>query len=270
MAEPALLAGAEPFEFPGGGDLGVLLVHGFTGTPSEMRPIARALATHGIGSIGIRLRGHGIHPEAMLACRAADWVEDVEQGLDRLLDTYGRAVVVGLSMGGTLGLNLAARRAGDPRLAGVVSICAPLVLNDWRLRFLPILGRLIKWQAWGRPDIKDASAWGRHVGYRRLRARTIGELLALAADTRTRLRSIHQPILIVQAREDHVVPPMNADLIEQGVSSVDREVIMLDDCYHVVTLDFAADRLNDEVVRFVQRLIRAGATAPVASAGGSG
>jgi len=109
------------------------------------------------------------------------------------------------------------------------------------------------------------TAWGRHVGYRRFRARTIGELLVLTAEARARLRAIHQPILIVQAREDHIVPPMNADLIHQGVSSVERKVVTLDDCYHVVTVDVAADRLNDEVVRFVQCLARAGTTVPAAS-----
>jgi carboxylesterase len=249
-----LLSGAEPFELSGTADVGVLLVHGFTGTPNEMRPVAEALAAQGVGSQGILLRGHGTHPDAMVGCRHVDWIEDVERGLDRLLAHHERAVIVGLSMGGTLALNVAARRADDPRLIGLVTIGAPLVSDDWRLRFVPVLSRVIKWNAWGRMDIKDDAARLRHVGYRRFRTVALGPFLALLADTRSRLVEVRQPILIVQAAADHVVPPRNGRLIHDLVSSTDRRVLELQNCYHVATVDFAADVLNDEVTRFIRRL----------------
>jgi carboxylesterase len=252
-----LLAGAEAFEHPGTADIGVLLVHGFTGSPAEMRPLGLALAEHGVGSFCPLLRGHGTHPDDLLTAHYHDWIDDVDRGLDRLLETYARAVVIGLSMGGTLALNVAARRHHDGRIAGVVTICAPLVLDDWRLRFVNVLGRLVKWQAWGAPDILDQGAWHRHIGYRRFRSRSIVELLALMGDTNARLADVRQPILIVQARDDHVVPPRNAQLIHAGVGSIERRVLLLDDCYHIVTVDFAAARLNEAVVAFVEHLAHA-------------
>jgi carboxylesterase len=263
----ALMPGAEAFAFPGVGDVGVLLVHGFTGSPAEMRPLGEALAERGIGSEAMLLRGHGTHPDDMLDARPEDWIDDVERGLTGLLERFARAVVIGLSMGGTLTLNIGARHASDPRLAGLVTISAPLVLDDPRLRFARPLSRFIKWQAWGPPDILDQGAWHRHVGYRRFRTRAILDLMAVIDDTNGRLTSVRQPILIVQANADNVVPPRNAGLIHDGVSSPDRRVLMLDDCYHVITVDFAAARLNEAVVDFVERLSRLADQHPLAPLG---
>jgi carboxylesterase len=253
----ALMPGAEAFAHPGDAEIGVLLVHGFTGSPAEMRPLGEALAQSGVGSECMLLRGHGTHPNDMLEARHDHWIDDLERGLDRLLKRHARAAIVGLSMGGTLALNLAARHQHDSRVAGLVTICAPLTLDDWRLRYVHILGRLIKWQAWGPPDILDQGAWHRHIGYRRFRSQAIVELLALMADTNARLAEVHQPIVVVQANDDHVVPPRNARLIHDGVSSRDRRIVMLDDCYHVMTVDRAAARLNEAVVEFVERLAHA-------------
>lgn len=234
--------------------MGVLLVHGFTGSPFELRPVGTALAAVGIGSHGPLLRGHGTHPDDMLHYRYTDWIADVEAGLDRVLQHHERAVVVGLSMGGTLALNVAARRADDPRVLGLVTIGGTLYLDDWRLRFVEQISRVIKWQGWGLPDIKDRSAWEGHIGYRRIRTRAIPQMVALMRDTTERLSQVRQPILILQARDDHVVPAGNATTIYDGVSSSDRHVLLLDNCYHVSTVDFDADLINAEIVRFVDRL----------------
>jgi carboxylesterase len=250
-----IMAGAEPFEYPGRPEIGALLVHGFTGSPFEMRPVGKALAACDIGSIGVLLRGHGTHPDDRVGCRFTDWITDVESGLDRLLERHERAVIVGLSMGGTLTLNVGARRAHDPRVAGLVTIGGTLYLLDWRLRAVNVINKVVKWQAWGKPDIKDRNAWERHVAYRRIRTRTIPEVLALMRETNRRLPDVHQPILIVHARDDHLVPTGNANRIRDGVASADRRVMILDNCYHVSTVDFDADLLNAEIVRFVEQLL---------------
>jgi carboxylesterase len=248
------LPGAEPFEYQGRDDLAVLLVHGFTGSPFEMRPLAEALAEAGVGSACPLLRGHGTHPDDMLSYRYTDWIEDVEGALDCLLARHERVAMVGLSMGGTLTLNVAARRAADDRIAGLVTIGAPLVLDDWRLGFASLIVKVVKWQAWGKPDINDRSAWDRSVAYRRIRTGAIQELLGLLKETRGRLAQVRQPTLIVQARDDHIVPPRNADLIRDGIRSDDCHCLFLDNCYHVSTVDFDAPMLSAEVVRFVLRI----------------
>jgi len=254
------MPGAQPFAYLGRSDIGVLLVHGFTGSPFEMRPVGVALAASGIGSEGVLLRGHGTHPNDMVGYRYRDWIADVEAGLDRLLARHERAVIVGLSMGGTLALNVAARRAHDPRVVGIVTIGGTLYLGDWRLKFVNLINKVVKWQAWGQPDIKDRAAWDRHVAYRRIRTCTIPEVVRLMRETSGLLSRIHQPTLIVHARHDHIVPSGNADRIRDGIASADRRVLILDNCYHVSTVDFDADRLNAEIIRFVERLGSPGAS----------
>ena len=246
-----LLAGAEPFHFDASGDAGVLLVHGFTGSPFEMRPLGGYLAERGIGSVAPLLRGHGTHPGDLLDCGYRDWLADAEDGLDEVRTRYRAVFVVGLSMGGVIALNLAARYAGDPRIAGVVPLCAPVRLHDWRLGHLDILQHFVRWHAWGQPDVKDTSAWDRLVGYRRFRSGTIGHVQLLVDHTRDLLLNVRQPILVVQAREDHVVPARNAIELIQAVGSSDKQLLWLDNSYHVVTLDHDAPILNAAVAGFV-------------------
>lgn len=249
-----VLAGAEPFSFAGRPEVGAVLVHGYTGSAFELRPVGEALAAAGIASEGVLLRGHGTHPDEMVGVPYAAWVADVESGLDRLLARCRRAVVVGLSMGGTLALNVGARRAADDRVAGLVTIGAPLEFDDWRLGFAGPLSRIIKWHAWGIPDIKDRSAWEPQAAYRRIRTVTLPELLALIRETTIRLPEVRQPLRIFQARDDHVVPARNAELIRRGVGSADVAVTILDNCYHVSTVDYDAGILNAAVARFIQGL----------------
>lgn len=245
------MPGAEPFRLDGSGSLGVLLIHGFTGTPYEMRPLGMFLAESGISSVAPLLRGHGTHPNDMVSCRYGDWLADAETALDALLAEHQRVVLIGLSMGGAIALNLAARRSGDARLLAVISICAPIRLVDWRLGLPHVFSRLIRWQAWGKPDIKDTRAWAGHVGYRRFRSRAVHELIALLRETQQLLPRVHQPLLVVQARIDNVVPPTNAQAIYDGVASTSKRLVWLDDCYHVVTVDFSAPMLHAEVARFI-------------------
>ena len=248
-----IMSGAEPFEYPGHGDVGALLVHGFTGSPYEMRPVGAHLAERGIGSEAVLLQGHGTHPDDMLTARHTDWLADVEAGLDRLCARYSRVFLIGLSMGGTLVLNVAARRADDPRIAGVVSIAAPVRLDDWRLRVVKWACRVIRWQMWGRPDIKDRRACEGHVAYKGFRTRTLLELLALMKETLALLPSVTQPLLLLHSRTDHVVPPKNAPLIYGLVGSRDKRLVWLDNSYHVVTVDFAAPKLNEAIAHFVEQ-----------------
>jgi carboxylesterase len=206
----SIIKGAEPFRFDAPGDVACLLVHGFTGTPGEVRD------------------------------------------LGQFLSQRRRVFLCGLSMGGTLVLNVAARRSGDPRLAGVISLAAPLRVVDWRLNFLPIIGLVQRWQRWSDPDIKDRSAWERHLGYRAFHLHALRQLLALLRDTRGRVGQVSQPLLVLHSRFDHTVAAFNAELIHRTVASERRKLVWLDNSFHVITLDFDAGQVRDEVLAFIR------------------
>jgi carboxylesterase len=247
------MPGAEAFRFDAPGDLACLLVHGFTGSAHELRDLGLHLADSGVTAHGLLLPGHGTRPEQMARHRYRDWIGHVEAGLDELLAEGKRVFLCGLSMGGTLSLNVAARRHDDPRLRGIVSLAAPLRLVDWRLSMLPIVGLVKRWHSWGAPDIKDSAQWERHVAYRRFHIRALVELLKPLKETRGLIADVRHPLLIVHSRVDNTVPPFNAELIAARVGSREKRVVWLENCYHVVTLDYDSEQVHREVVEFIRR-----------------
>lgn len=248
----AVLQGAEPFRFDAPGDLACLLVHGFTGSPNELRELGRFLAERGVSVRGPLLSGHGTQPSDLTHCSYKDWITEVEAELDALLAEGKRVFLAGLSMGGTLALNVAARRSGQAGIAGVISLAAPVRLVDWRLQFLPIVSLFRRWQRWGDPDICDRSAWDRHVAYQVFHLHGVTQLVRLVRDTRTRLPQIRQPLLVVHSRQDHTVGSFNAELIHRRAASETRRLVWLENSYHVITLDYDAERVRSEVLAFIR------------------
>ena len=137
MTEPAIVPGAEPFSL-GTGEIGVLMIHGFTGSPASMKPIGVALAAQGLRVEGIRLPGHGTSISDLRNRRWAEWIDEASRGLDRLRAGCATVVVFAQSMGGAVALHLAATRGHD--VDGLV-LSNPYVF-DARLLVTP-LGRLV-------------------------------------------------------------------------------------------------------------------------------
>ena len=185
---PRLIPTAEPFFFPGGAT-GCLLIHGFTGTPKEMRWMGECLAQHGHTVLGVRLAGHATQPDDLLRVRWADWLASVEAGY-RLLESYlcsgdttpshqpPHIFAMGLSMGGALALILASQAyQADYPLAGVVGISTPFGLrSDWRMRYLKLLRYFSPNIAKGKPDWHNLEAGKDHVDYAAYPTRAVAEL----------------------------------------------------------------------------------------------
>ena len=240
-----ILPGGEPASFPGG-STGVLVVHGFTGTPHSMRPIAEALAGHGHSVELPLLPGHGTTVEDMIKTGFDDWSSHVDQVYVELASRTDRVVVVGLSMGGTLTLWLASRR---PELAAIVVINAAAVpdedTRDGVKAFIEsgaevldaIRGDIAK------PDTPE-------VAYDQTPLRPLLSLQDALVDLQDHLPNIAMPTLIIVSEQDHVVPPASSDHIASMISS-DPQRLTLTDSFHVATLDYDQDRIIGAVVEFV-------------------
>ncbi|RBY77105.1 carboxylesterase [Geodermatophilus sp. TF02-6] len=242
MPIPDLVPGAEPFAFPGGpagGGTGVLLVHGFTGSPFSMRPWGEHLTAEGFAVRAPLLPGHGTRWQDCNRTTERDWLDAVSDAFDELAAECERVVVAGLSMGGTLAVRLAELRPDD--VAGLVLVNPSLLTERRDARLLPLLARLTPaWTAIG-DDVKKPGVTER--AYSRLPTRAVLGLGRLWTATRADLHRVTAPLLVFRSVTDHVVEPASVRVLLAGVASTDTTEVLLEDSYHVATLDHDAPRI---------------------------
>jgi len=249
----------EAFALAGSRSLGCLLIHGFTATPDEMRPLGEALAARGFPVVGVRLAGHGTDVADLARTRWADWFASVEDGCDRLRRDVPRVAAVGMSLGALLGLHLAATRPAD--VDALVLCGTPLRLGDARVRWLPALAR-VPWLArrWatipkaGGPDIADPAVRAASRSYAAMPLAALLELLRLQAVVRAEIGRVTQPALLLHGRHDHSVPLANLELLRRKLGSKAIETHVLERSWHIVTLDYDRDEVARLVGDFLERI----------------
>ncbi|RBY85529.1 carboxylesterase [Blastococcus sp. TF02A-30] len=253
---PAVLAGAEPFDFPGRGAdarTGVLLVHGFTGNPMSMRPWGEHLAAEGFTVRCPLLPGHGTTWQDCNTSTHEQWTTAVERAFDELRAGCDRVFVAGLSMGGTLATRLAEVRPDD--VAGLLLVNPALLTQRLDAKLLPLLSRLTPSWAPIASDIKKAGVV--ELAYPKLPTRAMMQLRALWALTRTDLGRVTAPVIVFHSAEDHVVEPVNSEVLLAGVGSSDTTEVLLEDSYHVATLDNDAPRIFRGSVEWIRARVPA-------------
>ncbi len=235
-----VLPGAEPFAFPGGegpeGRTGVLLVHGFTGTPMSMRPWGEALAAEGFAVRCPLLPGHGTRWQDCNTSTHDQWTTTVGDAFDALSADCDRVFVAGLSMGGTLAIRLAEQRGDD--VAGLVLVNPSLLTQRLDAKLLPLLARITPSWAPIASDIKKPGVV--ELAYPKLPTRAVLQLRELWAATRADLARVTVPVLVYRSRVDHVVEAVSTEVLLGGITSSDATEVVLEDSYHVATLDHDA------------------------------
>jgi carboxylesterase len=242
-----LMPGAEPYSHDGG-DTGVLLLHGFTGSPKSMKPWGEFLAAHGYTVRVPRLPGHGTRWQDMNITTWQDWYAEADRSFRELAARSSRVFVMGLSMGGSLTLRLAEMK-GDA-IAGIVLV-NPAVHSERPDRFaLPIIKHIIGSFPGISNDIKKE---GQDEGaYDRIPLKAAHSLTLLWSAVKTDIAAIDQPLLLFRSAEDHVVEASNAAWILSHVSSTDVREIVLMDSFHVATMDNDAELIHRESLDFLQ------------------
>ncbi|MGE9808031.1 MULTISPECIES: alpha/beta hydrolase [unclassified Janibacter] len=241
--------GAEPFAHDGG-DVGVLVVHGFSGSPKSMRPWAEHLAAQGYTVRLPRLPGHGTTWQEMNRTTWHDWYGEVEREFLALRATCRKVVVVGLSMGGALATRLAQQHHDD--VAGLVLVNPAIKVEDVRLKALPLLKRLVPSLPGIGNDIKKP---GQDEGaYDRVPLRALHSQTQLWDTVIRDLPAVSQPVLLLRSAVDNVVPASSSALLLSRISSTDVTEIVLEDSYHVATIDNDAPVIFDESAAFIDRV----------------
>lgn len=263
MPTPAFLPGAEPLtvgarpELTGGRRVGVLLSHGFTGSPASMRPWGEHLAALGYGVAVPRLPGHGTTWQDLNTHSWADWLGELRGEFDRLRADHDAVVVGGLSMGGALALRLAADRGEE--VAGVMVVNPAVATRRHDVRLLPVLKHVVGSFPGIAGDIKKPGV--SEPAYTRTPLRAAHSMMQgwrpLVAD----LPRVTAPLLYLRSAVDNVVDDASEPLILGGVGSTDVTRVALHDSFHVATLDHDAPVIFDASAAFVARVTGAGSDA---------
>jgi len=258
------------------GRAGVLLVHGITGSPNEMKPVVRKLASQGFTVACPQLAGHCSTLKELKATRWADWYASLEASLEFLANECDSVYVSGLSMGALLALKLAADH--PDRVQAVATLSATFFYDGWNVprfkqRFLlplAIHSPLRYFLSYREPapyGIKDerlrnliaavyegnSANLPEKYGYSEFPGVTILETTRLIRSVKRDLESVIAPLLIVHSTEDDMASLENARYLAAHVSSRQVETFYVDDTYHVLTLDKRKDDVANRIVEFFSR-----------------
>lgn len=253
----------------GSGTRAVLLIHGLTGTPVEMRYVAKGLAAAGYHVHALQLAGHCGTEGDLLRTNWQDWTASVDAAYLKLAQDYDHIAVAGLSMGAMLALHLAATRP----VAGVVLYSPVLWYDGWSIPWLQFLlplviatrlgdhYRLVETFPYGLKDdrlravvvSRMMSGDSAGAGTLGMAGATLREMRKLIAQVKRELGSIAAPTLILHSAEDDVASLRNANFLETRLGGSVRKVV-LDDCYHLIVLDRQRARVVQETVHFLEEL----------------
>lgn len=245
-----VVPGAEPWSADGD-STGILVLHGFTGSPKSVTPWARELAAEGWTVRVPRLPGHGTRWQDMNLTTWEDWFAEAERHLLELQARCDTVFVMGLSMGGSLALRLA--EENGEAIAGLVLVNPAVHTERLDRHLLPVIQRFVA----AFPGISNdiAKPDQDEVAYDRIPLKAAYSLQQLWKLIRTDIAKVTAPLLLFRSSQDHVVEPSNAEFILAGVSSGDVQEVVLADSFHVATLDYDAEVIVRDSVAFVRRLL---------------
>ena len=246
-----------PFELAGD-DRAVLCIHGFTGTPYDMRYLAGSLAERGMTVRAMALPGHATTVEEMEGLSWQAWADAVVAAYDELAARSRAVAVVGQSLGGLLTLYLASRRP----VAAAASLAAPLWLEGlsalasrWTTRG-PLAGRVRALPKLGGSDVRDPVERRHNPSYPVIPVRPLGELLAFMRVVDDLLPAVRRPLLVLHGAQDHTAPVACAHQIAARVHAEPLRVRILPESYHLLAIDVERTIVAAEVGSFFARHLR--------------
>ena len=245
---------AAPFRLDGEGQDEIVFIHGWTGSPAHLRPISRVLCDAGYHVSAPLLAGHGTTESDMANTTWRDWVRSAGEAAEDVLERGHRLHLAGLSMGGAICLLIAPVFGA----ASVTTINAPIKVFDWKVKLSPLVRGSAKIRKLP-PDVVptgEMAEFAQH--YDDQPVGTIAELLDLVRAVRRNLATVKSPTLVVQSLADETVKPVSANIIFDGLGSVEKRILWLPRSQHVATTGderhLIADAMVDHIGGFMADL----------------
>jgi carboxylesterase len=260
MESIKLLKGAAPY-FYAGNDVGCLMVHGFTGTPFELRWLGQHLNQQGYTVYGPRLAGHGSTPDDLAAIKWREWYVDVLAAYELLRAQCRKVFVMGLSMGGSLALMLSSQEAVD----GLVAMSAPYAVDDPRRHLLPVARLFIATMPKGYDSEEERAFHERileeqrrrgeeptgHPNYQRWVVPATVELLNMLEVMQKELHRVSAPALLIHSKADQTVPFTDLQRHYDAIGSEDKRMLALEASDHCVAEDVERETVFRAVSEFI-------------------
>lgn len=244
----------EPFFFEGSSNKAVILIHGWTSTPYELRRLGKFLNEHGYTASGIMLRGHGTVPADLENIGWGDWLADVESEYVRLKSRYEKVYIAGTSIGANLALLLAKK---ERDIAGLVVMATPYQMKMEKivLVFAKLLLKLKK--RYRRklypPTFGLATTITRLISYQQYPVKSVMEAFKIVSEARKHLERVTQPILVMQSTHDHIVAKNSLEKIYSQVGSTVKKKKYIRKAYHTFISDIKNEHVFTDILEFLNQ-----------------
>jgi len=228
-----------------GSDIGVLLLHGFTGSPSEFRETGEFLHEHGLTVYAPLLPGHGTTPADLNNRKWHEWCEEAVKGLEKLQQKCKRIFVCGLSFGGTIALSIAANHNIN---GAVVMAASTRSIHKW-VFILPLISKFKKYKK--KTDFNKTSL--QRFTYDCYPLKAVVEAEKFLKSLNKNLAKITAPLLLIYSRKDRTVSIDHSNLIMEKTGSHNKKLILLENSHHIITMGQDKERVNGEILEFIQQ-----------------
>lgn len=240
-----IMSGAESFFFKGTNERAVLLLHGYTGAPSEMRLLGEYLNSKGFTVKCVLLPGHGTTPEDLNETTTDDWYAEAEHACCELLSSHSKVMVAGLSMGGLLTIRIASQLP----IERAAILAAPIYLQDKRVPLFPILRYFVKYLPKQKRNYHEAAKY--NVAYDKMPTKPIGSILQMIKTAKAEyIPKIEIPCLVMQSKIEHTVAHKSAQYIYDNIKSKVKKLVWFEHCGHILTLDNEREKVFELVGEF--------------------
>jgi carboxylesterase len=232
-----------------GGPVGVMLIHGFTGSPPEIRLLADYLNQRGLTVSGPLLPGHGTSVEDLNERKWQDWTQYIEKAFTNLKRKCRVVFTGGLSLGSLVSLYMAAH---TDSLDGVMAYSPAVKVSDWRVSLLPLVKYFMPILSKDGDIVTGPDSLAYNWSYEAYPLRTAHEVIRLSREVRRSLPRVNSPVLIVQGALDPAIDPDCAQIVSDGVSSKEKDVLILRNSGHLVTTDNEWEHVAETTYQFIQ------------------